>query len=218
MIRIPLLAAGDGGTWFPPVEEAMREPNGLLAAGGDLSGARLMAAYRQGIFPWFGEDDPILWWSPDPRCVLWPADFKASRSLRRSIRRGSFECTEDAAFAPVMDACAEPRADAAGTWITADMRLAYLDLHRFGHAHSIETWSHGELVGGLYGVRIGPVFFGESMFSRRSDASKAALQHLAAKPDIELIDCQLTTAHLVSLGAVEMDRAEFMLQLERLLG
>ena len=217
MIRIPLLMPG-AEPLFPPVDQALDEPNGLLAAGGDLSPQRLLLAYRSGIFPWFGEGDPILWWSPDPRCVLWPEAFHASRSLRRSIRRRQYRFSLDQAFEAVIDACAAPRGGAeAGTWITADMRRAYVKLHRMGHAHSVETWSGEELVGGLYGVRLGPVFFGESMFSRRTDASKAALMHLAADPDLALIDCQLPTAHLLGLGACEMPRSTFIDYLERLL-
>lgn len=204
---------------FPPVETALREPNGLLAAGGDLSPARLLAAYRLGIFPWYSAGEPILWWSPDPRMVLFPGELKVSRSLRKRVRREDHDVSFDAGFAEVVSACAAPRADGAGTWITPEMQQAYCRLHALGHAHSVEVRIGNDLVGGLYGVAIGRVFFGESMFARATDASKIALVHLVARLKglgFALIDCQMTTAHLASLGAREIPRHEFSAALARL--
>ena len=207
----------DSDAPFPPVERALRDPDGLLAIGGDLSPGRLLRAYRQGIFPWYGPGQPILWWSPDPRMVLEPTALKLSRSLRKSLRKGLFTVTLDEAFAAVMRGCAEPRADAQGTWITSDMERAYLRLHELGHAHSVEAWQDGELVGGLYGVALGRVFFGESMFTRRTDASKVAFVHLVRQLQawgFVLIDCQVYTGHLASLGAVPIPRTRFSALLE----
>jgi leucyl/phenylalanyl-tRNA--protein transferase len=204
---------------FPPVEQALRSPNGLLAAGGDLSADRLLGAYRQGIFPWFSEGEPILWWSPDPRMVLFPKEFKISNSLRKTLRNSSYEVRSDSAFEQVMRACAAPRQGANGTWIHEEMIAAYCELHRLGYAHSVETWMDGELVGGLYGMSLGRMFYGESMFSRRSDASKIALTHLAAQLerwDFGMIDCQMNTPHLSSLGAREIPRNEFISRLQHL--
>ena len=212
---IPFLGRTDP---FPPLETALLDPNGLLAAGGDLSPGRLLDAYSRGIFPWFGEDDPLLWWSPDPRMVLFVDELHVSRSLRRVIRSGRFRVTLDTAFREVMDGCAEPRADQAGTWITAEMLGAYARLASLGYAHSVEAWEGDQLVGGLYGVALGRVFFGESMFSRVSDASKVAFVHLVrqlARWAVPLIDCQMSTSHLASLGAREIPRAAFV---ERLRG
>ncbi|GAB4122146.1 MAG: leucyl/phenylalanyl-tRNA--protein transferase [Sideroxydans sp.] len=202
---------------FPPVERALREPNGLLAAGGDLSPVRLLQAYRHGIFPWFSPGDPILWWSPDPRMVLFPGEFKRSHSLRKTLRRGHYQLRTDSAFEAVMRACAAPRGTGDGTWITAEMIAAYTELFRLGYAHSVEVWMDGELAGGLYGVALGGLFFGESMFSRRPDGSKIALAHLAQQwqrwyPH-GLIDCQMYTPHLASLGARELPRSEFIARL-----
>ncbi|MEO8464450.1 MAG: leucyl/phenylalanyl-tRNA--protein transferase [Gammaproteobacteria bacterium] len=198
---------------FPPPDEALTEPNGLLAAGGDLEPERLLAAYRRGIFPWYDEAQPILWWSPDPRAVLWPDALRVSRSLRRSVRNGGFEFRVDSAFEDVVAACAAPRSYADGTWITPDMAAAYGRLHHLGWAHSFETWRDGVLVGGLYGVALGRVFFGESMFTRITDASKVALVHgvefLCAR-QFALIDCQVASAHTVSLGATNIARPEFL--------
>jgi leucyl/phenylalanyl-tRNA--protein transferase len=204
---------------FPPAEEALTEPNGLLAAGGDLAPERLLAAYRQGIFPWYQEGQPILWWSPDPRAVLALDGLKVSRSLRRSLAKRGFEFRVDTAFDLVVAACAEPRASRAGTWITAAMAEAYGRLHRLGWAHSFETWLEGRLVGGLYGVAIGRAFFGESMFTRVTDASKVALVHgveLLRSRGTAIIDCQVASAHTRSLGAVDIPRAEFLTQIREL--
>jgi leucyl/phenylalanyl-tRNA--protein transferase len=206
-------------TPFPPVEQALRSPDGLLATGGSLAPQRLLEAYRHGIFPWFSEGDPILWWSPDPRTVLFPGELKISRSLRKPLRRKTFEIRTDTAFERVMRACAAPRKGQGGTWISEGMVAAYLRLHRMGVAHSVETWSEGDLVGGLYGVGIGRMFYGESMFSRKNDASKVALAHLAAQLqrwNYGMIDCQMHTPHLASLGARQMPRAEFILRLKDL--
>jgi leucyl/phenylalanyl-tRNA---protein transferase len=204
---------------FPPVEHALREPNGLLAAGGDLSPERLVDAYTRGIFPWFGEDDPLLWWSPDPRMVLFVGELHQSRSLRRVVKGRRFTVTLDRAFADVMAGCAEPRAYADGTWITGEMVQAYRALAERGVAHSVEAWADGQLVGGLYGVAIGRMFYGESMFSRESDASKVALVTLTRQLErwgFDMIDCQMSTDHLASLGAHEVPRAEFLRRLREL--
>ena len=204
---------------FPPVEFALRDPNGLLAAGADLSPERLLDAYARGIFPWFGDDDPLLWWSPDPRMVLAVSDIRISRSLRRVIRSGRFHVTMDTAFAEVMAGCAEPRAEQDGTWITLEMTRAYGRLAALGFAHSVEVWSDSRLAGGLYGVAIGRMFFGESMFSRVSDASKVALVHLARQLErwgLPIIDCQMSTPHLASLGARDVARADFLREVARL--
>ncbi len=205
---------------FPPLAQALAQPNGLLAAGGDLSVTRLLDAYRHGIFPWFGQDDPILWWSPDPRMVLFPSEFKLSHSLRKTLRKGAFEVRTDSALEQVMRACAAPREGESGTWIVEEMIAAYCELHRLGYAHSVEVWMEGELVGGLYGVAIGRMFYGESMFSRRNDASKIALAHLARQLErwnFGMIDCQMHTPHLASLGAREIPRAEFIARLQELI-
>lgn len=210
MIRIPWLAADS--LEFPPSERALADPNGLLAAGGDLSPARLLAAYRQGIFPWYEEGQPILWWSPQPRVVLVPGDIHVSRSLRKVIRRGAMQVTADRCFNRVLSACAGPRGDSTGTWITPEMAEAYTTLHDLGYAHSIEIWRDEELVGGLYGVAIGRAFFGESMFSHASNASKLALVYLGkqlAEWDYGFIDCQVETDHLCSMGATSVSRPIF---------
>lgn len=197
---------------FPPLARALREPDGLLAAGGDLRPERILAAYRHGCYPWYQQGQPILWWSPDPRFVLFPDELHISRSLGKVLRRQIFEVSYDKAFDRVINACAGPRSYADGTWITDAMRQAYLQLHRLGHAHSVEVWQAGELVGGLYGLCIGQVFFGESMFSHVDNASKTAFAHLV--PDlkrwgIRLIDCQMQTRHLASFGARTIDRQAF---------
>lgn len=204
---------------FPDVRHALRHPNGLLAVGGDLSPERLENAYRHGIFPWFSAGDPILWWSPDPRTVLFPDRFRVPRSLRKRLRKEPFRVTMDRAFGGVIRACAAPRDDEGGTWILPEMVVAYTALHRRGLAHSVEVWQAGDLVGGLYGVAIGRAFFGESMFSRASDASKVALLHLCQRLTqwgYGLIDCQMRTEHLIRLGAVEIPRAELVRRLDRL--
>lgn len=198
---------------FPAVETATREPNGLLAAGGRLTPEWLLAAYQRGIFPWYSEDQPILWWSPDPRAVLLPPQMKISRSLAKVLRGGRYRVSMDCAFEAVIDACAAPRAGANGTWITPPMRAAYGALHRLGHAHCVEIWHDDELVGGLYGVAVGRVFFGESMFSRAANASKVALAHLARRLtawEFALIDCQFSSAHLHSLGVIDLPRRAFL--------
>ena len=193
---------------FPDVERALRYPNGLLAVGGDLSPERLLCAYRRGIFPWFSDGQPVLWWAPDPRAVLLPENLRVSRSLRKTLRRGHFALSANLAFSEVIQHCAMPRAASSSTWITQDMIRAYCRLHVLGHAKSIEVWQDGELVGGLYGVALGRVFFGESMFSRARDASKTALVGLAGL-GYRVIDCQLPSTHLATLGAVEVPRRVF---------
>jgi len=206
-------------TPFPAVDSALRSPNGLLAAGGDLSPARLLEAYRHGIFPWFSAGEPVLWWSPDPRMALIPSEFKVSRSFDKVLRNATYEVRTDTAFEQVMRACAAPRDGHHGTWISEDMIAAYCALHRLGYAHSVETWLDGELAGGLYGVSIGRMFYGESMFSKASNTSKIALAHLARQLDrwqFGMIDCQMNTPHLASLGAREIPRSEFIARLQEL--
>jgi leucyl/phenylalanyl-tRNA--protein transferase len=206
---------------FPDVENALDEPNGLLAVGGCLSARRLENAYRSGVFPWFGENEPILWWSPDPRLVMRPEKLKVSRSLGKRLKSGEFRFSFDACFDKVLDACAEPRSYCNETWITRDMRRAYLELHKLGLAHSFEAWKDERLVGGLYGVSIGRVFFGESMFHRVTDASKAAFAFgcgCLVRWGYVLVDCQVHTSHLVGLGAEEMPRSEFVGRLKEYCG
>lgn len=207
---------------FPPVEHA--SPEGLLAIGGDLSSRRLLDAYRHGIFPWYSAGQPILWWSPDPRAVLYPDRLKISRSLRKTLRRRAFTVTFDHAFEAVIQACAQPRVvdgtRNSGTWITREMKAAYIELHRAGYAHSVETWSGSRLVGGLYGIALGRGFFGESMFHRKTDASKVALVglvQLLSRWGFHFIDCQLTSDHVLSLGAVEIPRPRFLTKLAKAL-
>jgi leucyl/phenylalanyl-tRNA--protein transferase len=210
-----------GDTPFPPVEHALVEPNGLLAAGGDLSASRLLAAYRKGIFPWYSEGQPILWWSPDPRMVLNVDDFRVPRSLRKRVKQNRFEIRSDTAFRAVVESCATtPRFGQYGTWITPSMIEAYDDLHARGYAHSVEAWRGGELVGGLYGLTLGSVFFGESMFSHESDASKVtlvALVNLLRAIGIEMIDCQQETTHLAKFGARPIPRVRFAARLGALI-
>jgi leucyl/phenylalanyl-tRNA--protein transferase len=211
MKQLPWLE--DTGGIFPPASEAFDEPNGLLCAGGQLEPEILLSAYSQGIFPWFDDDQPILWWSPDPRMIIEIDSFKASRSVRKLIRRGGFSFSLDTAFEQVVAGCAAPRSDDNGTWITHEMRRAYLRLHHLGFAHSVEVWQESELVGGLYGVAIGSQFFGESMFSKTSNASKAALTILVeqlSRWGFALIDCQVANPHLESLGAIEIQRSDFL--------
>jgi leucyl/phenylalanyl-tRNA--protein transferase len=202
----------DNSLAFPDTRNALNEPNGLLAVGGDLSPQRLVQAYRLGIFPWYQDDQPILWWSPSPRCILFPKDVHISKSLGKALRKSSLEVTFDTAFSDVMRACAEPRNYCEETWITDDMLTAYTQLHQAGIAHSVEVWQDKKLVGGLYGLSIGSVFFGESMFSRQCNASKIALVALSqklVKQGFELIDCQVRNEHLMSLGAKEISRNTF---------
>ena len=215
-----MISSTESHSSFPPVENALREPNGLLAVGGDLSPQRLLEAYSKGIFPWFNADEPILWWSPNPRMVLFPEEIKISRSLRKTLKKDHYQIRTDGSFTQVMHACASSRKGQTGTWIHPEMIAAYTALHDMGLAHCVETWMDGELVGGLYGVALGQVFFGESMFSRVSDASKIALVHLAKQLqrwEFGLIDCQVKTGHLTSLGAREIPRSEFSQQLDRLI-
>jgi leucyl/phenylalanyl-tRNA--protein transferase len=205
---IPWLRTGA----FPPIESALADPNGLLAAGGDLSAERLLAAYRHGIFPWYSGGQPILWWSPDPRMVLFVAEFRTSRSLRKLVAQTRFDIRVDSAFRDVIEACAAPREEGGGTWITPEMVDGYRELHRRGYAHSVEAWQSHELVGGLYGVSIGRMFFGESMFARVPNASKVALVHLIEllrRSGMPMIDCQQQTEHLARFGARTIPRRKF---------
>ena len=215
--RVMWLGPDDPPGRFPPVTAALREPDGLLAAGGDLSRDRLLYAYRHGIFPWYEEGQPLLWWSPDPRCVFMAGDFHVSRRLRREGRRSLAELRFNTVFSAVMSECAGPRRSQQGTWITPAMQHAYRDLHDRGWAHSIEVWQSGKLVGGLYGLMIGTAFFGESMFSLQANASKIALQYLTGLIDsgaLRLLDCQVVSSHLTSLGARTIPRAAFVHELE----
>jgi leucyl/phenylalanyl-tRNA--protein transferase len=207
------LSERDSPDAFPPVERALREPDGLLAAGGDLSPARLLAAYRRGIFPWYSYGQPILWWCPDPRAVLFPQDFRTTRSLAKSMRNKGMTTRIDTAFDAVIAACGSEKIRPDGTWLSPEMQAAYVRLHRLGHAHSVETWMADRLVGGLYGVSIGGVFFGESMFSFETDASKIALRRLCdhlKDRGFHMIDCQMATPHLQSLGARLLPRTQFI--------
>ncbi len=197
---------------FPHISHALTDPDGLIAMGGCLSTQRLINAYTQGIFPWYSDNDPILWWSPDPRLVIFPKNLYLSRSLQKTLRKQTFQITFDTAFTDVIAACAAPRSNESGTWLLTEMQQAYKKLHCEGYAHSVEAWHQGELAGGLYGVAVGQVFFGESMFHRKTDASKVAfvslIQQLASW-GYQLIDCQVHTNHLVSLGAEEIPRTRF---------
>ena len=211
---IPWLEPG-ANPHFPDTTSALAEPAGLLAAGGKLSVEWLLAAYRQGIFPWFSEHEPILWWSPAPRTVLYPENFYQSRSLQKLARQQRFQLSRNQDFGAVIQACAEDRQGQTGTWINAQMIEAYIDMHQAGFAHSIECWRDDELVGGLYGIALGKVFFGESMFSREANTSKLCLKHLVDSGRYQVIDCQMPTQHLKSLGAVEISREEFENALNR---
>jgi leucyl/phenylalanyl-tRNA--protein transferase len=211
-LRICWLQNSDPPDAFPPVAQALVEPNGLLAAGGDLSPERILCAYRAGIFPWFESGQPILWWSPDPRCVLRPERFHVATSLRRSARSGGLELTFNRACAEVIDACAERRSGQTGTWITSEMKQAYKGLHASGWVHSVEVWQDQTLAGGIYGLASGAAFFGESMFSRVADASKIAMMALCRvllRQSFVLLDCQVASPHLMTLGAELMKRTEF---------
>jgi len=214
---IPWLESGDP---FPPHNKALRDPNGLLAAGGDLSPTRLIDAYSHGIFPWFNAGEPILWWSPDPRMVLFPTELKVSRSLKKVIRNRQYEVRLDSAFTQVMHGCAQARRGQSGTWITPVMIAAYTQLHKMGVAHSAETWIDGELAGGLYGIALGRMFYGESMFTAVSDASKIAFVHLVwqlKRWGFGMIDCQMKTAHLATFGATEIPRPDFIRRVSNLI-
>jgi leucyl/phenylalanyl-tRNA--protein transferase len=214
---IPWLGNTDS---FPPLEFALREPNGLLCAGGDLTPQRIVQAYINGIFPWYSPGEPLLWWSPDPRMVLFPGEFRISHSLRKTLRKADYQVFLDTHFEAVIQACARTsRRDQTGTWITPEIQAAYLRLHKLGYAHSVETWIDGELAGGLYGIAIGKMFYGESMFAHITDASKIAIAHLVRFLDEQgfgMIDCQMNTPHLASLGAREIPRDEFIHNLRRL--
>jgi len=197
---------------FPPLDKASKDPNGLLAIGGDLQPQRLLAAYRRGIFPWYSQGQPILWWSPDPRMVLFPDHFHISRSLKKSLKRKIFQVSVDQDFAGVIKACARPRAYSDETWINEAMQTAYIELHNLGYAHSLEIWLDEKMVGGLYGIALGKVFFGESMFSVETDASKLAFWALSVylqKQNVKMIDCQVDNDHLTSLGAENIPRKQF---------
>jgi len=210
---ISLLDPDNPNQPFPPVDQAEEEPDGLLAVGGDLSPARLLNAYCHGIFPWYSDDQPILWWSPDPRTVLFPDSIKVSKSLRKTMRRRDYRFCFDRDFTQVIGSCAKPQPGREETWITDEMKEAYIRLHRMGYAHSAEVWEQNRLIGGLYGVAIGRAFFGESMFSLVPDASKIALVHLARtlqQHGFGLIDCQVYTPHLISMGATEISRERFV--------
>jgi leucyl/phenylalanyl-tRNA--protein transferase len=215
------VAALDNDTPFPPIQNALSKPNGLLAIGGNLSSERLLTAYRSGIFPWFSEGEPVLWWSPDPRMVLFPQDFKVSKSLAKRLKKKDYEVRFNTNFRQVMEACAETnRPGQDGTWITTEIIDAYCELHQLGYAHSAETWIDNSLVGGLYGVLINKMFYGESMFHHLTDASKIAFAHLVkflTVKDVGMIDCQMNTQHLASLGAQEIPRTEFMMHLKKLI-
>jgi len=221
MKTVTWLSPHDAPERFPPAEQALEDPPGLLAAGGDLSPERLLAAYRRGIFPWYSPGQPVLWWSPDPRAVLFPEEFRRTRSLTKTLRNAGFTTTVDRDFGAVIDGCAAPREASPGTWITSEMRAAYLTLHALGVAHSVESWRDGVLAGGLYGVHLGGVFFGESMFSAARDGSKIALAHLVTvclRNSIAVIDCQLYSRHLGSLGARTIPRTQFLRLLREQVG
>ncbi len=217
-MQLPILDPLNPNQNFPALKTALKEPDGLLAVGGCLSSQRLINAYTQGIFPWYSPGEPILWWSPNPRLVLFPEKLKVSRSLTKTIRKIDFSITFDQAFSQVMQYCAAPREEDTGTWITEEMLVAYTRLHQQGVAHSFEVWLNDELVGGVYGIAIGQVFFGESMFHRKTDASKVAFYHLVkwlSEWGYQLIDCQVHSEHLSSLGAEEIERKEFSSLLKR---
>jgi leucyl/phenylalanyl-tRNA--protein transferase len=218
---IPWLRPGDPPDAFPPAAEALADPNGLLCVGGDLSIPRLLNAYRRGIFPWYSEGQPILWWCPEPRAVLFPSELKVSRSLAKTLRNRGYRTTVDEAFTQVIAGCADTALRPEGTWISPGMRKAYQRLHELGYAHSVETWLDDRLVGGLYGIALGKVFFGESMFSVERDASKTALKRLVDEIEqrgFDLIDCQVDSEHLRSMGARLIPRSEFIARLQGAIG
>lgn len=211
VIELPCLD-GAGETWFPSTDKALGEPNGLLAWGGNLSPERLLSAYRKGIFPWFSDNEPVLWWTPSPRCVLHPEQVYISTRTRRRLRQGAFRISADTAFSEVIKACAEPGIGRLSTWITDQMLTAYKELHRLGVAHCVEVWKDDQLIGGIYGLAIGHMFFGESMFSRESDASKIALVYLCQQLQdwgFGPLDCQVGNGHLYRMGAIDLARGEF---------
>jgi len=217
---LTLLDPGRADQAFPSISTALTDPDGLLAVGGCLSTQRIINAYRQGIFPWYSDEDPILWWSPNPRLVVFPDQLHVSKSLQKTQRKQTFQLSFDTAFADVIQACSMPRAQDSGTWLLPEMQAAYTRLHEEGHAHSMEAWFQGELVGGLYGIAIGQVFFGESMFHTKTDASKIAFVTLVQQLTewgYQLIDCQVHTDHLASLGAEEMPRSDFAILLRKFL-
>jgi len=217
-MQLPILDPLQPNQNFPAIETALTDPDGLLAIGGCLSSQRIINAYQQGIFPWYSSGEPILWWSPNPRLVLFPKNLKISRSLKKTIRKGNFQVSYDQAFSQVMQHCAAPRKKEYGTWITEEIYQAYTQLHQQGVAHSCEVWFDNELVGGLYGISIGQVFFGESMFHKKTDASKIAFHSLVnqlSEWGYQLIDCQVHSNHLSSLGAEEIDRKQFLSLLQR---
>ena len=219
-INLPWLNPDDENSSFPPAKSALKDPEGLVAAGGDLSPKRILRAYHEGIFPWYEEDQPILWWSPDPRGVIYPKKFIVHKRLLRTLRKKNWQITYNQSFVEVMQACAEPRYNSRGTWITHEMLRAYTLLHQLGHAHSVEVRNnHGDLIGGVYGVAIGSIFFGESMFSRETDTSKVALLYLCAYLDswnYKIIDTQLSSNHLTSLGGINIPREEYLYILSKL--
>ncbi len=217
-MQLTILDSHNSRQEFPPLTKAMTDPDGLLAAGGCLSTKRLLKAYRSGIFPWYSPGEPILWWSPNPRLILFPEQLKVSRSLRKTLRQNTLTFTVDSAFDQVIAACAKPRSYSEGTWISDDMQQAYCRLHQLGYAHSAEAWLNGELVGGLYGIALGKVFFGESMFHTYTDASKVVFVSLIEQLKLwgyQLIDCQVHSQHLESLGAINCERSEFIGLLNR---
>jgi len=216
----PYLLSDEHIDLFPDVGLALDEPNGLLAVGGDLSPQRLLAAYKKGIFPWFSDDQPIMWWSPNPRAILKLDDFKISRSLKKTLNKKHFHVTFDTAFEEVINECSHTRKDGFGTWITTDMMHAYSELHNLGYAHSVECWHEQKLVGGLYGLSLGHAFFGESMFTRKTDASKVALASLVEqlkKWQFDFIDSQVSSEHMASLGATDISRSQFIKELQQTL-
>jgi len=216
----PYLLSDDHIDLFPDVDLALNEPNGLLAVGGDLSPQRLLAAYKNGIFPWFSDDQPIMWWSPNPRAILKLNNFKISRSLKKTLNKKHFHVTFDTAFEEVINECSHTRKDGFGTWITTDMMHAYSELHNLGYAHSVECWHEQKLVGGLYGLSLGHAFFGESMFTRKTDASKVALASLVEqlkKWQFDFIDSQVSSEHMASLGATDISRSQFIRELQQTL-
>jgi leucyl/phenylalanyl-tRNA--protein transferase len=219
-LRLPWLDPAQPEQPFPPVATALREPNGLLALGGDLSPTRLLNAYRSGVFPWYSAGEPILWWSPDPRCVFRPDSIHVSGSLRKTLKRKDYSVTLDTAFEAVINACSEPREHQGGTWLTPEMMAAYTRLHHDGWAHSVEVWRDGQLIGGIYGVAFGHAFFGESMFSRAANGSKIALVWLARQLtawNFTLLDGQVGSSHLYALGATDLPREAFIAELRRAL-